>query len=156
MMWARATDLGVTIPSEAPLDRDAALMARLEAMRVEAGHMMGLGDCSDRVIPKIGLVAAPIQGGTIAARYFTPNSQHPTFAFTGGICLASLCRLDGTVAADLAESDGTDDVVIEHPSGKLAITIETKPGPNHTEIVRAGAVRTARLIMRGEVCVRPA
>ncbi len=154
MMWARASDLGVDIFSGTPLDQDAGLMARLEAMRVEAGHLMGLGDCSSRVIPKMGLVAEPVDGGAIAARYFTPYSQHSTFAFTGAVCAASLCRLSGTVASGLAMQDEPDQVVIEHPSGKLAITIETRTGSEHTEIINAGSVRTARLIMRGEVFVQ--
>lgn len=153
MMWARAGDLGITLAKGKPLDEDSAFMERLETMRLEAGHRMGLGDCTGRVIPKVGLVAEPTQGGTIAARYFTPYSQHPTFAFTGAVCLASLCKLPGTVAAGLtAESEG--EVAIEHAAGQLVITITTRPGAEHPEIEKAGAVRSARLIMRGEIYVR--
>ncbi|MEM7751480.1 MAG: PrpF domain-containing protein, partial [Pseudomonadota bacterium] len=99
MLWTRADDLGVTLPNTERLDQDAELMARLEAMRIEAGHRMGLGDCTGRVIPKIGMIAKPSNGGTISARYFTPDAQHPTFAFTGAVCGASLCKVPGTIAA---------------------------------------------------------
>ncbi len=153
MLWARADDLGVAIANDRPLDEDSGLMARLETMRIEAGHRMGLGDCSGKVIPKVGLVAAPQHGGTIAARYFTPYSQHPTFAFTGAVCAASLCKLPGTIAADLAGKCDTE-VAIEHASGQLKIEIVTRPGDSHPEIDKAGSVRTARLIMRGEIYVR--
>lgn len=153
MMWARARDLGIALPNGQPLDQDAAFMERLETMRLEAGRRMGLGDCTGRVIPKVGIVAEPAAGGTIAARYFTPYSQHPTFAFTGAVCLASLCKLPGTVAAGLA-ADCDGEVAIEHAAGQLVITIATEAGTNHPEVTKAGSVRTARLIMRGEVYVR--
>lgn len=157
MMWVRAADLGVTIPNGQPLDQDKALMERLEAMRLEAGHRMGMGDCTGKVIPKVGLVAAPGDVGTISARYFTPYSQHPTFAFTGGVCAASLCRVPGTIAAEFVKEQppGVSDVVIEHASGVLEITIETDVEDcGATRVSKAGSVRTARLIMRGELYVR--
>jgi 2-methylaconitate cis-trans-isomerase PrpF len=46
-------------------------------------------------------------------------------------------------------------IVIEHPSGTIAVSIETRPNGDHIGVVKAGAVRTARLIMRGEVLVLP-
>ncbi len=156
MMWARAGDLGVAIPNEVPLDQDAELMSKLEKMRVEAGHRMGLGDCSAKVIPKVGLLAEPTRGGTVSARYFTPYSQHPTFAFTGGVCVASLCRHPETIAADIVppSPDGTTEVSIEHPSGELRLTIETHGDGDQFRVAKAGSVRSARLIMRGEIYVR--
>ncbi len=156
MLWVRAQDLGVSWPGDGALDGDEKLMARLEAMRLEAGHRMGLGDCTGKVIPKIGLIAPPADGGTISARYFTPYSLHPTFAFTGGVCAASLCRLPGSIASTIVDecAPGPSDVRIEHASGQMAIAIETRPGPEHLEVAKAGAVRSARLIMRGELYVR--
>ena len=155
MMWARASDLGVAIPPAESLDHDADLMARLEAMRIEAGHRMGLGDCSNKVIPKMGLVAEPSHGGTVAVRYFTPKKQHPTCAFSGAVCAASLCSLDNTVVTGLEAEIPSGDVLIEHPSGEIDITIQTEPSGKHIGVVKAGSVRTARLIMRGEVFVPP-
>ena len=155
MMWVRARDLGVTLPEPRSLDEDRVLMARIEMIRLEAGRRMGLGDCRDKVIPKVGLAAPPANGGTIAARYFTPHAMHPTFAFSGAACGASLCQLTGTVISDLLSSDPGNHarVVIEHPAGQVAIEIASRAGPDGIEIVKAGAVRTARLIMRGEVLV---
>lgn len=46
-------------------------------------------------------------------------------------------------------------IVIEHPRGTIAVSIETRPNGDHIGVVKAGAVRTARLIMRGEVLVLP-
>ncbi len=46
-------------------------------------------------------------------------------------------------------------IVIAHPSGTIAVSIETRPNGDHIGVVKAGEVRTARLIMRGEVLVLP-
>ncbi len=46
-------------------------------------------------------------------------------------------------------------IVIEHPSGTIDISIQTEPDGEHVGVIKAGAVRTARLIMRGEVLVPP-
>ena len=40
-------------------------------------------------------------------------------------------------------------------SSTIAVSIETRPNGDHIGVVKAGAVRTARLIMRGEVLVLP-
>ncbi len=60
MMMVRAADLGLAgfeTPDE--LDADRELFRRLEAMRREAGRRMGLGDVSNAVVPKIGILSAP-------------------------------------------------------------------------------------------------
>jgi 4-oxalomesaconate tautomerase len=55
------------------LDKDQDLKARLEAIRLEAGRLMGLGDVSKKVVPKMCLVAPPAAGGTLATRSFIPH-----------------------------------------------------------------------------------
>ena len=155
MIWVRSEDLGISLPSDKDLDKDSSFMSKLESLRVEAGHRMGLGDCSNKVIPKFGILAPPTQGGDIAARYFTPYSEHPTIAFTGAVCLASLCQISGSVADGIfAQSSDNASVAIEHAKGILEIAIETNPESDPVKIIKAGSQRTARLIMRGEVQVR--
>ena len=155
MIWVRAEDLGVSLPSDADLDKNPSLMSKLESLRVEAGHRMGLGDCSNKVIPKFGMLATPSREGDIAARYFTPYSEHPTIAFTGAVCLASLCQIKGSIADGVfSQNSGPASVVIEHAKGIVEIAIETNTDSNPVEILKAGSQRTARLIMRGEVQVR--
>ena len=75
----------------AELDANAALLARLEALRLQAGRAMGLGDVSGKVIPKPVLISAPQQGGTLQVRYFMPHSCHRALAITGSIGLATAC-----------------------------------------------------------------
>ena len=43
-------------------------------------------------------------------------------------------------------------VSVEHPSGEFSVIL-TMNAANRTEVLRAALVRTARLIMRGEVFV---
>lgn len=127
------------------------LMARLEAMRLEAGRRMGFGDVRESVIPKIGILSAAVAGGAIRSRYLTPHSLHPAHAVTGGIAIATAAVTDGTVASELARLDDSTStaVTIEHPSGSLEIRIDRSEHPP----TRAGVVRTARKIMSGEVFV---
>ena len=42
---------------------------------------------------------------------------------------------------------------IEHPSGKFDVELELNPECPDIEVVRAGLLRTARLISRGEVFI---
>ena len=103
MVMVRAADLDRT-GHEAPteLDGDAEFMATMEAIRREAGQRMGLGDVSRSVVPKFGLLSAARDGGTITSRYFTPTQCHPAHAVSGGICVAAVAAVPGTVAASLA------------------------------------------------------
>src|SRR5919109_3749351 len=70
MMLLRAADVGLTgIESAEAIDTNRALFAKLEPMRREAGRRMGLGDVSDLVVPKIGLLSASPQAGGIPPRH---------------------------------------------------------------------------------------
>src|SRR5919107_3059720 len=59
LMIIRARDLGVT-GRETPdqLDADTSLLERLESLRRTAGRLMGLGEVTDKVIPKPVIVSA--------------------------------------------------------------------------------------------------
>jgi 2-methylaconitate cis-trans-isomerase PrpF len=139
----------------AELDANREFYARMEPIRIEAGRRMGLGDVSKSVMPKFGLLAAPRAGGTIAARYFMPWNTHPSMAVTGSQCLASCALTPGTVAEGLtAPVEGQPAVVvIEHPSGRIEVTVDYAVEGNRFVLRSAGLLRTARLLARGEVFV---
>ena len=103
LMIVRARDLGVT-GRETPdqLDADTALLERLESLRRTAGGLMGLGDVSDKVIPKPVIVSAGDDPHSITSRYFTPRRCHTSHAATGAIGVATAFALPGTVACDAA------------------------------------------------------
>ncbi len=157
MIHLRATDFGITGHEDrAALDAMTdELIGRVEPIRRKAGELMGLGDVADKVVPKVGFLAEPRAGGDISSRYFTPLKIHATHAVTGAVCVSSAASVPGTVAHSLAtpSPENPRDFVIEHPSGQIEVRIETSGEGSSTDVVRAGILRTARLIMRGEVMV---
>ena len=140
----------------ADLDADGAFLARLETIRRKAGLLMGFGDVSDRVVPKPVLLASPVRGGTITARYFMPRTCHTALAITGAIGIATACCAPGTEALDLArlppaDAEGRRTIVIEHPSGKIAVELEQDSTTG--SVRRASLLRTARRLFEGRVLV---
>jgi len=155
MMIARAADFGLSgHETVAELNENKALFARMEAIRLQAGRLMGLGDVSKSVTPKIGLIAPPRTNGHFAARYFMPWDTHPTLAVTGSQCLASCALMPGTVADGVSKPVPASPavVIIEHPMGEMEVTVTYTDGPTFQS---AGLIRTARLVARGDVMVDP-
>jgi 2-methylaconitate cis-trans-isomerase PrpF len=155
MVMMRARDLGLTgYEGRADFDGNKALFARIERIRREAGRRMGLGDVADKVVPKVGLLAPAREGGTITSRYLTPHALHAAHAVTGAVCVATGCVLEGSIAHELAQPEDANPrtIWIEHPSGQVDVRLQTRGRGPEMEVV-AGALRTARLIMRGAVMV---
>jgi 4-oxalomesaconate tautomerase len=146
----RAADLGVS-GDEAPetLEADAALRRRLEAIRLEAGPLMNLGDVADRSVPKLTLVAAPRRGGTIATRTFIPHRCHSSIGVFGAVSVATACLLpEGPAAALAAVPEGAEKALaIEHPAGAMPIAARVEGG----EVRQVAVVRTARRLFDGLV-----
>ena len=68
-----ANDLGVTGYETVPeLTDNTDLKTRIEALRLAAAQVMGLGDVTDESYPKMTLVAAPRDGGAISTRISSP------------------------------------------------------------------------------------
>jgi len=149
----RASDLGKTgyeTPAEFSADRE--FMGRLEALRIEAGKLMGIPDAADRVIPKPVLIAPPAKGGTISARYFMPHSCHAALAITGSVAVATAAVTPGTLAHAIVGDHALPVMFgIEHPSGRLEVTLD-----HHPDYVEPAAyvVRTARRLFEGHVLVK--
>ncbi len=151
MMLLAASDVGLNGDETAEaIDANAALLARIEDIRREAGRRMGLGDVSTMVIPKVGLLSPPRHGGTITSRYLVPHRCHRSHAVTGALCVAVACRLPGTVAYALAQAEPVSPVTIEHPSGRIQIDLTFKADGG---VERASVIRTARRIFEGNVIV---
>ncbi len=157
MMIARAADFGFSgYESPAELDANRAFYARMEPMRREAGRRMGLGDVAGRVIPRVALLAPPRTGGTVTSRYFVPQNCHPSHAVTGAICVGACVLAPDTVAATVAEPDRAVNPVpirIEHPSGQIDVAMTCAAHDDGFVLTRAGVLRTARLLMAGELFV---
>ena len=157
MMLMRADSLGKTgYESPAELDADTAFLARVERMRRTAGELMGMGDVSGMVIPKVSLVAPPRSGHGVSSRYLVPTRTHQAHAATGAICVASAAVAPGTVASQVARIDMALKplvVAVEHPAGRMEVSLDVRPAPDGIEVASAGFVRTARLIFDGRIYV---
>jgi 2-methylaconitate cis-trans-isomerase PrpF len=99
-------------------------LRRLESLRLQAGLAMGLGDVSDKVIPKPVLVS-PAGGGTIQVRYFMPHNCHRVGDYRFD-WLATACVTEGSVIAQLlggVSEPRLKQVRIEHPSGAIDVVL---------------------------------
>lgn len=156
IVMMRARDFGKTGHETAvELDADRETHARMEAIRRKAGALMGMGDVSRNVVPKMALLAGPRDGGHIASRYFVPETCHKSHPVTGTVCIASACAISGTVASTIATLPPAPQgmVAIEHPSGKILLDLDADFTGGRQHLRRAALIRTARRIFDGHVHV---
>lgn len=170
MVIAKAASFGKTgHESIAELEGDAAFMAELRKVWVAAGLKMKLrrrdGELMTRAeiersetIPKVCIVGAPVEGGNITVRYFTPQTGHASMAVSGGCCLAAACLLPGSTAHQVAQRVSAPaaafadiEVSIENPAGKLDATVTARCVEQRIEIQAAAYRRSTQILMRGHV-----
>jgi 4-oxalomesaconate tautomerase len=150
-----AEALGVTgYESRDELNANAALKQRIESIRLQAGPAMKLGDVAKKVVPKMCLVTNPKAGGQICTRTFIPRDCHSAVGVLGAVTVATAAVMPGSVANryGLVPPGTPKTISVEHPSGEFSVIL-TMNAANPTEVLRAALLRTARLIMRGEVFV---
>ncbi|WP_231935008.1 4-oxalomesaconate tautomerase [Bordetella bronchialis] len=155
MVLVRAADLGRTgYESVAELNADEALKQRLETLRLKAARLMGLGDVAARPFPKMCLLAAPRDGGSVCTRCFIPHVCHEAIGVLAAVTVATACVMDDSVAAGIARTPAGQEktVSVEHPTGEFSVQLTLDPADPHT-VARAALLRTARLLMRGEVAI---
>ncbi len=151
----RAEEVGRTgYESVAEMNADVELKARIERLRIACGHAMGLGDVTAKNYPKMTLVAAPRDGGSICTRSFIPHVCHDAIGVLAAVTVGTACVLDGSVTEGLAvvPAGASKKISVEHPTGEFSVELEIDPA-NPQNVLRAALLRTARLIMRGEVMV---
>jgi len=155
LVIAKAADFGLSgYETAEELDNNRDFFAKMEAIRIEAGAAMGMGDVTKSVTPKFGLLAPAKNGGTIATRYFMPWNTHPTMAVTGAQCLASCALTPGTVSDGLLDrpTTGPAEVILEHASGNIDVLVDFSTEDGFT-LKSAGLIRTARKLADGNVYV---
>ena len=169
-VFVRAADLGCTA-TERPdaMERDAALMEKLEAIRRAASLAMGITkdlDAAGRAMasPKVAMVAAPAEFRTLSGRAMAPGDTdimirmissgqpHRAVPLTGSLCLAVACRVPGSIPNMIA--GGTGDVRIGHPSGMVLVAADIRVGADGIAANAATVYRTARRLFQGEVFYR--
>jgi 4-oxalomesaconate tautomerase len=149
-----AADLGVTgSETRDELNANDALKKRIESIRLQAGPAMKLGDVAKKVVPKMCLVSKPA-GGHINTRTFIPHDCHSAVGVLGAVTVATAAVTPGTVAHRVAvvPSGRRKSFSVQHPSGEFTVVLEMSE-QNPAEVARASLLRTARLLMRGEVFI---
>ncbi len=168
MVIAAAEAFGKTAHEPpAALEADTAFMATLREVWTEAGLRMGLTrrDGSrmtaedlrrSETIPKVCIVGPPKAGGTLAVRYFTPQTAHGSMAVSGGCCLAAAALIPGSVAHPVANGlapAGPDfaehAVAIENPAGILDASVVARAGGEALEVRSAAYRRSAQVLLQG-------
>jgi 4-oxalomesaconate tautomerase len=137
------------------LDADHEFKARLERVRLAAGVLMGLGDVTSKVVPKMTLIAPARAGGDVCTRTFIPHRCHAAIGVLGAVSVATACVMPGSVAQGIARIPGGSPIVmsVEHPSGEFTVTLEVSGAGEQFSVTRSGILRTARALMEGVALV---
>lgn len=149
----RAQDLGIAgTESRDTLDKDEALKARLESIRLQCGPLMNLGDVSEKSVPKMTLVSPPLAGGVVSTRSFIPHRCHATIGVFAAVSVATACTLKGSPAGSVATLPEGRTFAIEHPGGAAEVLIDAN---DEGTVTGAGTRRTARKLFDGLVFPAP-
>lgn len=151
----RASDFAISgNESKEELDTNEDLKKRLESIRLQMGPKMNLGDVSSLSVPKMCLLSPPRSGGLMNTRTFIPHQCHVAIGVMGAFSVAAVGLLPGSIAEGIAEeASDSSSFSLEHPSGQFAVTLKTSPKESGLEIHESGAIRTARIIGKGEVFI---
>lgn len=153
----RAADFGKTgYESPEQLEADAELKARVEAIRLQIGPRMNLGDVAKKTVPKMCLVAPAQHGGAICTRNFIPHRVHEAIGVFGAVSVATACVTPGSVAAEvagIADVEAIKELEVEHPTGFFTVAMDVSIEAGQVKVRRSALLRTCRRLMRGEVYV---
>jgi 4-oxalomesaconate tautomerase len=147
----KAADLGITgYEDRDSLDANTGLKAKIEAIRLNVGPMMNLGEVAEKSVPKMMLVAPPRSGGAICVRSFIPHRAHATIGVLGAVSVATACLIEGSPAAEVAVvPEGARKILsVEHPTGEMSCVLKVD---DSGAVISAALLRTARKLMDGVV-----
>lgn len=136
------------------LNEDVELKTRIEALRLIAAQKMGLGDVTHKNYPKMTLIAPARHGGHLTTRSFIPHVCHDAIGVLAAVTVASASVLKGSVCEGIVDHESAlqGSVSVEHPTGEFSVALKVDPQDNQ-RVTQAALLRTARLIMRGDVMV---
>lgn len=100
------------------------------------------------------LISAPQQGGVLNTRMFIPHVVHDAIGVLAAISVATAVVLPGSVAQGLAQvPEDAHFLSIEHPSGECSVQLDYHLLDGEVKVNKAGVLRTARLLSKGELYV---
>ncbi|GAA5143406.1 4-oxalomesaconate tautomerase [Nocardioides marinquilinus] len=152
-----AADLGVRgDESPAELDATPGLLGRLDAVRREAGVLMGLAETPEeveRAVPKLALVSTPHPAdldeppADLTVRMLSMGRFHPAVPVTGSVALTLAGGLPGTVVHELVDdADAATGLRLGTPAGCVETFVES-----HDGVPVVGITRTYRRLAHGSV-----
>lgn len=157
-----AKDLNISgYESPKALEADEQFTQKLEALRLKAGPIMNLGDVSEKALPVICVISEATSGGAINTRSFFMGQCHNSIGVFIAVSVATACVVPGTIANQIVNTQGITDetVLLKHPSGNIEVSLNyqtsnsTTASNNSVEIKKAGIIRTARLLAKGELYI---
>jgi 2-methylaconitate isomerase len=171
-VFVRASDLGLTgreLPDE--LERDLALLEKLQAIRRQASLAMGIAkdDAEARTVaavPIIGFVAPPMDAPTLSGdpiiasqvdltvRFLSNGQPHRALPLTASLCTAVAASIAGTLVSQALAPGAGAQVRIGMPSGILTVGAEVDQDAAGHWVAHSGAFyRTARRLFDGRIYV---
>ncbi|KAL7962660.1 PrpF protein [Trichoderma compactum] len=134
----------------AQVEADSALKARLEQVRQAGASAMGLDPKIESVPKVVMLLPASARKSAetdIQCLAMSMGQAHKAVPLTLGLCLGAASQMDGTIAAGLMAGERKQVIRIGHPSGVVDVGTTFK----HGKIEEAKLLRTARVLMKGDV-----
>jgi 2-methylaconitate cis-trans-isomerase PrpF len=152
-VFVTTSDLGLSEAetsqlSPASVEANSALKVRLEDIRRAGAAKMGMNPDVESVPKVIMLLSSPqLPDVDIQCQALSMGQAHKAVPLTLALCLGAATQVPGTLPADVVGALSKSAVVIGHPSGKLEIGTTFEDG----KIVSAELLRTARVLMKGDV-----
>lgn len=152
----RADEFGVT-GEESPgeLEARTELKDAIEAIRLAAGELMGLGDVSAQTVPKMFLLSPPRNGGVVGTRAFIPARVHTSIGVLMAASVAAGVTIPDAVGSDFAVVPDSETYPIEHPTGSFPARVRVWQDDGGSWRASSTSLRTARKIFDGAVFPRP-
>jgi probable AcnD-accessory protein PrpF len=150
-------------------NRNAALLARCEAIRSHAAVAMGLAACAAEATakrpatPKLAFVAAPqdylASNGQpvskdrtdLVVRILSMGKLHHAMTGTGAVAVAVAAAVPGTIVHDIARCHTCTETRMGHPSGVLTVGATAVRQHGEWTVTKAIMSRSARRLMEGWV-----
>lgn len=177
-IFLRASDLGLTGKELQPdVNGDAALLARIEAVRAAGAVAMGLATSAAQATasrpgtPKLAWVAppedyvassgkaVPAQALDLLVRIVSMGKLHHAITGTGAVAVGAAAAVEGSIVAQALRPGvaAGQDVRMGHTSGVLAVGAKAEHQPERGWVIsQVSLSRSARRLMEGVVLVPPA
>jgi 2-methylaconitate cis-trans-isomerase PrpF len=172
VMFVEAARIGLS-GAEHPAEIEAipGLLERIETLRrsvaVAFGAAPDLAAAASVSLPRIAFVAAPEDYATLSGEMVEAGASdimirmigrgipHRSVPVTTALCLATACRIPGTIPERLVRpsAQGSGVIRVAHPSGVWETTARVSQTPDGPRADSAGVAMTARRLFAGEVMV---